>query len=404
MEGATGIGGGDAFDTMSRNGSRYLPQLDSLRALAVVAVMIHHWTPGFLGFDGWGDLGVRCFFVLSGFLITGILLRARDAVEAGGSSVGWQMRQFYVRRSLRIFPIYYLTLLFGVWFGMNVLRETFWWHAGYGSNFYFALRGEWRGYISHLWSLSVEEQFYLVWPALVLLLPRRVLPIFFGGCVAAAVVSRGVLAMALGADHITLKVLLPCCLDSLVVGALLAWVREGSAERAGFMPREGWKKRAVGPVLAASFAVVCGLGTLDLGKPVLAVFGPLVESFFFARIIGRCASGFSGVTGRVLDLAPLQYLGRISYGLYLYHLFAGYMADRFAEKLGLTVPAPGLAQFGLFFGMTLVAAALSARWIEKPFNRLKRFFPAGSECLVAGPDRAAENQSAQPARGLVGVS
>jgi len=353
-----------------------MPQLDSLRALAVFAVMIHHWAPGFLGFGSWGDLGVRCFFVLSGFLITGILLRGRAAVETGRSSVVWQIRQFYIRRSLRIFPIYYLTLLVGVFLGMHALRETFWWHASYSSNIYFALRGHWQVYLSHLWSLSVEEHFYLLWPALVLLLPRKWLPQFFLASIAGAVLTRLLLAATLGSGHIAIKVLLPSCLDSLVAGALLAW---GFSPESRLAPSAAnrWLQRCF-PGVAALFLGYCVLDYYGVGKPVLAVVGPLLEAAFFVGVIAKCAHGVSGLAGRVLNLAPLQYFGRISYGLYLYHMFAGYIAAMFAHKLGWTVPKPGFAQFALFFAMSFLAAALSERFLERPCNKLKRFFPSNS--------------------------
>ena len=354
----------------------YMPQLDSLRALAVFTVMIHHWLPGFLGFGPWGDLGVRCFFVLSGFLITGILLRARAAVESGRSSTGWQMRQFYIRRSLRIFPIYYLTLLAGVLVGMAVMRQTFWWHATYCSNIYFALLNRWEGYTSHLWSLSVEEHFYLIWPALVLLLPRKWLPSFFLASIAAGVLTRAGLAATLGPEHITIKVLLPSCLDSLVAGALLAWAFSPASGLARSSANR-WLQRSF-PAVTALFLARCALDYFGIGKPFLAVAGPLIEAAFFTVVVARCAVGVPGLAGRALNLAPLQYLGRISYGLYLYHMFSGYIAGIIAGKLGCAVPGPGLARFALFFAMSVLAAAISERLIERPCNRLKRFFPSNT--------------------------
>jgi peptidoglycan/LPS O-acetylase OafA/YrhL len=155
---------------------KYMPQLDAIRAAAIFLVMIQHWAPTLTQIAPWGGIGVRCFFVLSGFLITGILLRARDLIDAARTTRGFQVRQFYIRRSLRIFPIYYLTLIVACALGLQVVRDTFWWHAGYLSNFYIASTGIWHGYISHLWSLSVEEQFYLIWPALILAAPRRWIP------------------------------------------------------------------------------------------------------------------------------------------------------------------------------------------------------------------------------------
>ncbi len=359
---------------MNKPEPNYMPQLDSLRALAIFAVMIHHWAPGLLGFGPWGDLGVRCFFVLSGFLITGILLRARAAVDGGRSSAGWQFRQFYIRRSLRIFPIYYLTLAVGSFLGIYVLRQSLWWHAFYTSNFYFAFRGTWQGCISHLWSLSVEEQFYLLWPAMMLLLPRAWLPRVFAICIGGAVAARAILAATLGVGHISLKVVSLCCLDSLVTGALLAWLCSPAGRAVVASPPE-LLKRAF-PAAALLFAIQCTLDYFLIAIPARAIVGPLIDAAFFATVVGLCAHGCTGPAGRLLDSRVLQYFGRISYGLYLYHLFADYVAGMFATKFKFTLPEAGAAKFALLFAMSVAAAAFSARFIERPMNNLKRFFPS----------------------------
>ncbi len=359
---------------MQKTQASYMPQLDAVRAFAIFLVMIQHWAPALTKIAPWGGIGVRCFFVLSGFLITGILLRSRDSVESGKSTRGFQMRQFYIRRSLRIFPIYYLTLAAGCLLGMEVLRSTLWWHASYLSNFYIAGRGEWHGYISHLWSLAVEEQFYLLWPALILFLPARWLPRVLACAIIAAPLTRGVLAAGLGADHLALRVLLPCCLDSLVIGALLAW----AAHRLGGVERLA--PRTLRQMAAAAIAVMLALRAMHhfgiLPAFTVAV-SPTVEALFFCAVIAGAARGFRGVIGAVLDNRFLQYTGRISYGLYLYHMFARYVGGMLAAKLGFTFPAEqGALQFSVLFVMTYAAAALSARFIEAPINSLKRHFPA----------------------------
>src|SRR5258707_12985436 len=112
-------------------------------------------------------------FVLSGYLITGILLRCRRSIEAGQSDVATALRRFYIRRFLRIFPPYYALLALMFMANFPGVRNTLWWHAGYASNFLFALQGSWTPWVtSHFWSLAVEEQFYVVWPFLILLVPR----------------------------------------------------------------------------------------------------------------------------------------------------------------------------------------------------------------------------------------
>lgn len=350
-----------------------MPQLDAIRAVAIFLVMIQHWAPALVKIAPWGGIGVRCFFVLSGFLITGILLRGRDLIDSKRSTLGLQMRQFYIRRSLRIFPIYYLTLGVGCLLGMSVLRESIGWHVAYLSNFHIAARGEWHGYVSHLWSLSVEEQFYLLWPALILIVPRRWFLRVFVAAVAIAPMVRAALAVAYDPDALAVRVLLPCCLDSLVVGALLAL----GAERAGGIrniPASLLRRIAVTGVVA-----MMGLRLLHhfhIASVFEVALSPTVEAAFFVTIIAAAARGVTGPIGRVLDNGFLRYTGRISYGLYLYHMFARYVGGMLGQKFGFNFPSEsGFVQFAILFAMSYAAAALSAYFIERPFNDLKRFFP-----------------------------
>ncbi len=158
--------------------SGYLRQLDGLRALSVAAVAWSHWRAYWFRESSvpWAEFGVETFFVISGFLITGILLDNRSE-----SSKPFVLRQFYARRFLRIFPLFYATLVIGFVLRADSLRQTLFWHAGYLSNIYFYLWG-WCGQLSHFWSLAVEEQFYLFWPLLMIFLPKRfLLPAILAG-------------------------------------------------------------------------------------------------------------------------------------------------------------------------------------------------------------------------------
>jgi peptidoglycan/LPS O-acetylase OafA/YrhL len=152
-----------------------MPQLDALRAFAVLSVLAVHFVshpPRWLEVVPWAACGVQLFFVLSGFLITGILLDSRNEVEAGASRF-WMLRQFYTRRFLRIFPLYYAVVLVGWLIKLPGFTETLGWNLSYLTNFYILQKGAWIEVASHLWTLSVEEQFYLVWPWVVLFLPNK---------------------------------------------------------------------------------------------------------------------------------------------------------------------------------------------------------------------------------------
>ena len=153
----------DAPGTFSASGTvRRQPQLDGLRAVAVAAVAWSHWERDYQAGIPFGA-GVHLFFVLSGFLITRILLDVRQASDRGAA-----IRAFYIRRALRIFPAFYVTLLLAWIAGVPLVRESLAWHATYLSNVWIFQMDQWPGSISHLWSLAVEEQFYLAWPFLIL--------------------------------------------------------------------------------------------------------------------------------------------------------------------------------------------------------------------------------------------
>jgi peptidoglycan/LPS O-acetylase OafA/YrhL len=175
-----------------------MPQLDGLRCVAVLLVIWEHAGP--VWFRVTGGFGVRWFFVLSAYLITGILLRER------GAPLGATLQAFYMRRALRILPPYYLLLAAVALSGIPLIsgRELAA-HALYLSNWWF-LTQHWSREIGHLWSLAVEEQFYLVWPALVLMLPTRALPRLFVGSVLVALAWQ-IGAGALLSDGVRYRVL-----------------------------------------------------------------------------------------------------------------------------------------------------------------------------------------------------
>jgi peptidoglycan/LPS O-acetylase OafA/YrhL len=322
-----------------------LPQLDGLRAVAVAFVMAFHFIPAVDRVAPLGSIGVRLFFVLSGFLITRILLASRTR------SIGDALRSFYIRRSLRIFPLFYLVLAVAALMNIGPVRSTIGWHVTYLTNAYLFERGAWHGSISHLWSLAVEEQFYLVWPCLVLLLPARRLPAVIAAMLVAAPLSRLLIGGPMN------SVLPTSCLDSLGAGALLAlpstrrWMME-----AGLL---------IGvPLLAASLALRYA-GYAGIALEVALDFG---VSLAAAWIVGRAATGFGGIAGSVLTARPIVYAGTISYGLYLYHGFMPYVLGRYVEGF---VTMHWATRAVLLTTSTIVVASVSWRFFEAPILLLK---------------------------------
>ncbi len=351
-----------------------MPQLDGLRAFAVTGVAISHWAPSFLsGVIPWGT-GVQLFFVLSGFLITGILLRCRP--EETQVTLPDALKTFYFRRILRIFPLFYGVLLFCLAAGVGPIRVTWPWHAAYLSNFYYAYRGHGSALTDpflHFWTLAVEEQFYLLWPFVVLTVHRRVLPVLLGVAILFSALFR-VFADRIDPSIVSVRYLTPSCLNALGIGALLAVTGHYAGKHA--LARLGWACAVVGILgLVVCMGILPGFVSAEMPRRLGHTF--LVA--FYGALVAGAAMGFPGIIGRILGWRPLVYLGMISYGLYVYHYFAPIAIESVARAcypalLGNTPLR--LAAYTLF---TLGISIVSWHGFEKPINRLKDRFPYGRE-------------------------
>ena len=340
---------------------RHFPQLDGLRALAVMCVLItHYW----LQAGHLGHLGVRLFFVLSGFLITGILLEQRPA--AGPAPLGPLLRSFYARRMLRLFPTYYLMLAIGIAFDVEGVRGTAEYHVTFLSNLWYARHPDWEPWTTvHLWTLAVEEQFYLVWPLVILLVPRRWLLPMLVATIAGGIAFRFACGL-IWPGMPPQDVLMPAMMDALALGGLVAALlhRQGGDPAA----RERLLQRLAGASLLCLALVSCAL-LVPLPYALLD-FACTVPMAF---LVLAARHGIPGAIGRALEYRPVRYLGRISYGLYIWHIFAWVFL--IAALPGQDWDRPGPMTFLL---ATLVAIPLgAASWhlVEQPFNRLKHLFP-----------------------------
>ena len=300
------------------------------------------------------------------------------------------MGSFYIRRALRIFPAFYVTLLLA-WLGdVPLVRESLAWHLAYLSNAWIFVGDRWPGSISHFWSLAVEEQFYLAWPWLIVFAPRRWLLPAILGSVAAAPAFRWMLA-ADGQRESMLAILTPGCLDSLGMGALLA-LRHGVGS-AGLKPGPPLSRamqianggpgfsRAVIAALVGLIALLIAEATGSaLPLPLIAIKQTL-QAVVFAWIVLRAAEGFDGTLGRFLSAGPTVYLGQISYGLYLAHGFAGELLATFGIS-SASLPEP--FRLLTLAGVTFVAASLSWHLMERPINALKDRLPYGTPASQPG--------------------
>ncbi len=363
-----------SVDRAAARPTGYLRQLDALRTVAVTMVIATHWLPKATTFWFNGGFGVKLFFVTSGYLITGILLEARRKAEQAEFERSAVLKNFYVRRFLRIFPLFYATLALVYFLHVPAVREFIWLLAAYLGNFVIASRGAWIDGIAHFWSLAVEEQFYLVWPVLMLFTPRRLLMPLIASAIVFAQLFRLILFLE-GINRITIGVMPFASLDTLGLGALLALVGRDFDVQGG--------AKALKVLTAASIAGCAGFFVLHIANwlgrtPAFCSWIMTgTDALTAFSIVWLTVRGFRGPLGWVMNSAPLVYLGRVSYGLYILHPFMPGIVVRLAHALRL----PDLSGLGpyqlvlLNFAALVAVCSLSWHLFEKKLNDLKRFFP-----------------------------
>ena len=356
---------------------RVYPALDGLRAVALGAVLISHFFPERSAIQRsfhWGRFGVLLFFVLSGFLITGLLLRGRDAIDTRGVSRGHVFRAFLIRRALRIAPIYYLVVLIGWALSYPPIADLLVFHLTYTGNIALTSFDRPLAQATHLWSLCVEEQFYLLWPLVVLNATRASLPLVAGSLVAFSFGFEAWGALQ-GRSFEQTHLVLQGCMDALGLGALLAIL--GHAEPRGRAPaRLALGATLVGAPLflfAQGFRYQVGLRATD--RLEYRIPGDIGLALISLALVHFATTSGPSWTRRFLEASPLRYIGKVSYGIYLYHLFL-IPIGRWAARL-LDVPelSRGVEMFVVYSLVSLGLAALSWRFIEAPINNLKRQVP-----------------------------
>ncbi len=361
-----------------------VPALDGIRGMAILLVLAAHGvaflrpTPGnaLLHLLAFGWCGVDLFFVLSGFLITGILIRTREAVNRASS--------FYARRVLRIFPIYYLTLI--VLFGIGVFspamrsmvrltsvseRAIFF---GYLQNWLLIWNPMLHSAVGHFWSLAVEEQFYLIWPLVVWKLrPRSLVRV----CVVASVCALllRILLVSHFGPHFWIHALTPTRGEGLLIGSALAAVsvlrREIPTRALVFMAAIG------GAILAFIFFSAPGEFIDTDAGPYMYTVGVTALGLLFGALVGSSQRHVSVLTP-LLACIWLRSFGKYSYGLYVYHVPVYLIVTQvLASELRIDFPLP-VAQAGLYvlflISLCYGLAWLSFRLLEGRLLLLKRHF------------------------------
>ena len=364
-----------------RTGLKYQPQLSGLRFCAILFVVIYHFSNSLTSLKYVYDLGVFIvfFFVLSSYLITRILLGAKKKAVSNGFS-RWKVAvAFLTRRTLRIFPAYYLYLIILMLFPIAGLEVRHHWAVffSYMSNVLLYITKSWGPFTAHIWTLAVEEQFYLVWPWIILFIPNKWLPKVFAAMVLGGILFRVISVTFMTNQNIEIFPMLalaPACMDCFAAGAILAYYHNQGHTQNQWLK---WLLIAIIPVWL--FLVFSHHRRTFIGMDRVFV------SLFAITIIDTANRGYTGITKKFLENSVVQYLSKISYGIYLYHLivtiffwkafgaaqhyFSGYDLSpiaRFAES--------SYGGFWIFMLLAIGCATISWYCLEQPMNNLKKLF------------------------------
>jgi peptidoglycan/LPS O-acetylase OafA/YrhL len=346
-------------------------QLDGLRAIAMLAICWDHWRP-----VGWSrvfpfEVFLFFFLVMTGYLITGSLLRERDRNEARGGP--WRMealKVYQIRRGLRILAPYYVALALALPLSADV-RHALGWYVFHLSNIHMAFLGAWPAGTNHFWSLSMQQQFYLIWPFVIWFAPKKSL--------VWAILLFSVIGPVARHFHDDLaawcawpQVLTWASFDYFGIGGLFALAvhRGMSLESPGL---RWFSVLAFAAYLVVFWAHVAGWPTFGLRS--------LQQTFLSLALCGFIAAGivgFRGPAGRWLEHPALQRIGQVSYGIYLFHNLAPLVAGKIFWFLWNDSLHSGIWEFvriAAFAAVTWGLALASWRWIELPLQGVRSRLP-----------------------------
>lgn len=344
------------------NNLRYIKGLNGLRAIAVILVIISHWLPNIKLATMFpiGRIGVDIFFVISGFLISRILFNEKNIADSNFTMKLKAVKNFMIRRTLRIFPIYYLLLLFlystnGAEFRNNIL-----YYLTYTTNFFFYNTQSWHGMTAHFWSLSVEEQFYLFWPFLLLFLNKKYLLKF----IIFIIVFGSIFSIAIKNGMSFILTL--SCLNAFGLGAIYAYI----------VCYKPFFSQITHRVIRFLFIPLITLLILNFIVFKLSYFPiRLIISFITLNIIRICVEENSkSMIFKFLNFKFLDFIGVISYGLYLFHNpFTNYWRRLFL-KIGVQSRIDNIyLDFLIKFSVLVFISYLSWKLLEQPILKLKKY-------------------------------
>ncbi len=353
----------------------YYPALDGLRGVAILMVVFLH-NFGFMNYFFFGWLGVDLFFVLSGFLITEILLKTIGTPHF--------LRNFYLRRILRIFPLFYLTLIICLFIlpqirnlniDLNYYVNHQVWFWTYLQNWLFIFNEPTGSkMLLHTWSLAVEEQFYIVWPALILLIRKPKILLAVVALILLAVgIARYVIWMDKIEDLAYASLYTFTRIDGICIGCMLALIMRINP---GFLKK--YTTLIVLLMASVNFGFYFLNGRHGFTLPYLAFVGYTTFAVLFGLLVFEAVTGGSKIIQFLLDNRLLKFFGRISYGLYVYHwpMYILFFTMFHRSFLNLSFNQQ-TSVIGASISVTLLSiliSVISYHYFEKPFLQLKKKF------------------------------
>lgn len=343
----------------------YLTELDALRTLAVVMTLLAHFSPVEIPYMWYG---VQIFFTISGFLITANLLKSLNKDPDGPKLP--IIKNFMIRRALRLFPVYYLFIII-FWLAKRYLSLYLWqdeftpYFFTYTPNFFVYRSGSGAaGCFAHLWSLGVEEQFYLLWPWIILFSTGKFRIQIISGMMAFSLVY-----IFMHYDNTNIGALPFVNFHTLGTGALLAvfYVQSGTVI-------DWLREKRFSLFLVTFIQLLVVLCLFRDSSPLWHLWREISLCCCTFSIVLTSIFGWKGWMGYIMRNKQMQYIGTISYGIYLYHMPVPYVFRAVADKLSPGWHIAPLWFLFLCMGITIVIAAVSYRFIETPFLKLKRYF------------------------------
>jgi peptidoglycan/LPS O-acetylase OafA/YrhL len=360
--------------TAHQNRSHY-PALDGLRGLAILLVVFYH-NFGFINYFFFGWLGVDLFFVLSGFLITDILLKTRNAPH--------YLRNFYLRRVLRIFPLYYFTLIvfliliptfFPKVLNLNYYVQNQSWFWTYLQNWLFIFHATPRNTVAlnHLWSLAVEEQFYLIWPFIILLFKKPKWIVYLLVILLLGVITLRFILWTYQIENFAYFNLYTFSrIDGICIGSLLAVLRTVNAKAIN-----RYFTFIVLGLAALNFVFYFFNQKNQFSYPYLAIAGYTTFATIFGLLVNEGVEKEDTFINRFLSFPIFRFFGAISYGLYVFHwplylLLAPTLTRWCAQNIRFVNPS--IVASIVAMSLSVLLASLSFHFFEKKFLVLKKKF------------------------------